>query len=338
MARSLALEPDGFDLDDGSETRPVEADGSPETTDAYEWSKTRVILWAFVGLMVARTWLPDLTNGFRLDENLTAWIVSDGFGDAVSRSWTHQGQSPLYFSLLWMWTQIAGSSVVAMRLPSVVAGLCAAWNLRRLGEDLDRSFTGNLAGFALLGFNTGFTDARPYSFLLLALVIAARFAHSWSTGSHRWSGLGWVVAAAVAIYMHPFAIYALLPQMLFVWRGIHAGRSVREVFGLLVLAMALVAPIVPQVLALRERSAGLVLVDLPDVFTFISGLVPVQIGSAALAGLVWCRRSRLDAKPRREAMVFAGLWATLPAFGLFAQSHLTVRVPDLGDVGVHRGQ
>src|SRR6185312_16150596 len=69
-----------------------------------------------------------------LDECITAWVISGNFYDAVSRSITYQGQSPLYFVLLWIWRALAGSSELALRLPSIGAIAVAALGVYKLAR------------------------------------------------------------------------------------------------------------------------------------------------------------------------------------------------------------
>lgn len=325
MAPGVASDLVGSDIDDQVliQQADAEAAGLPAPQDQTDKRMVRVVAGLFLTAMAARSWIPDLTSGWRLDENLTAWIVSDGFDDAVSRSWNHQGQSPVYFAALWIWSQVAGSSVVALRLPSVVAGIATAWHLRALGSTLDRRVTGELAAVLVFGFSTGLVDARPYSMLLLALVIAARFGHAWSTSPRSWLGVGWVVFAALAIAMHPFAVYGLLAQAIFLVVGLRAHRTAREAIGLVGLGAVLIAPLVPQWLSLSDRSAGLVLVDLPNGGDLVAGLMPVPVGAAAIAGVLWSRRHWTGTPWTSTAAWFVAMWAVVPVLGLFAQSYVS---------------
>lgn len=291
--------------------------------DERESPRVRAVAVLFLMVMAVRTWIPDLLSGPRLDENLTAWIVSGDLGDAIGRSWRHQGQSPLYFAVLWLWGQVFGTSMVVLRVPSLVAGIAASWNLRSLGKTFDRRLTGDLAGVMVFGFSTGLTDARPYSFLILALVVAARCGVAWAATARRRSGLCWVFAAAVAIYMHPFAVYALAAQLMWVVRGLRSGNQSRHVLGLAALGLVLVAPIIPQLLSLQNRSGGLVLVELPDLASLLAALLPLQVGVAGVAVLLWCRDLRTEVTTWRPIVHFVVAWAALPAIGLFVQSHVT---------------
>lgn len=267
-------------------------------------------------------WYPMLTNDLRFDENLTGWVVSGSFLETIERSWIHQGQSPLYFMAIWVWQNVAGSSEIALRLPSMAALFAAVWQLQALGKDLDQRRVGQFAGIFLLVVETGATDARPYVFMILALVVSARFGFRWLETRAMSDGLVWIVAAAVAIAMQPFAIYALIPHVIIAYRASREGRTT-AVLGYAALGGLLVAPIVPQILMLRARQDTLVIADSPTVMEFLVALLPAQMCAGFVLAAFLDRRPKSVPLRSIAALGFVVLWAVVPAFGLFAQSHLT---------------
>lgn len=281
-----------------------------------------VLLVFAVVLAFVNYWHPMLTSDLRFDENLTGWVVQGSFVEAIERSWVHQGQSPLYFMAIWAWQHVAGSSEIALRVPSMAALFLSVWQLQALGKDLNQRRAGLFAGIFLLVVETGATDARPYIFMILALIVSARFGFRWLDSHARLDGLVWVISAAVAIAMQPFAVYALVPHVLIACVAVRRGRT-GEVLGYAVLGALLVAPIVPQILMLRARQDTLVIADDPTVMEFLVALLPGQLCAGFVLAAILDRHPTGYRLRPSVAMGFVVLWAVVPAFGLFAQSHLT---------------
>ncbi|MFN3218799.1 MAG: glycosyltransferase family 39 protein, partial [Acidimicrobiales bacterium] len=275
----------------------------PEQPIEHESGLDRLVVAALVGFsasLIAAFWVPTLSDGLMTDELLSAWVSSEGVVDAVDRAFTHQGNSPLYFVLLWAWRAVVGSSELMLRLPSVLCIAAAAYHLARLGIELDggRRLTGVTAAFVLLA-NTDVmlagVTARPYALLLLSVVVSARaLVHFLHDG--RWRcGLVWVLAAGVSMLMSPFAAL-VLPAHLVVLADAARGRRItpfgsptpsvdshlwqRRMPGLLALGALATSPLVPQALALARRSQELVLVGVPDVADLVEALVPVPLLAA----------------------------------------------------------
>ncbi len=285
----------------------------------------RILAVVAIALVAAQLWLPMLLAGPRLDETLTTWVVSDGFDDAVVRSWRYQGQSPVYFALLWVWAQAAGTGIVALRVPTVIAMVAAGWQLRRLAEDLGIGPHRDLALAVFIGFSTVHVNAvaaRPYGLLLLSVVLASRAGWRWSETGRRSDMLRWAALCAGAVYFQPFAVYALAAQGWWLVLRRRRGAPLGELAQPVVLAGAMVLPLVPQVLSLAGRQSNLAFVEVPAFVSFVVGLVPFSIlfGLAVGALLSW----PLDRRPElRSVAPFVVAAAFLPQIGLFAQSQLT---------------
>ena len=272
-----------------------------------------------------RVGLPMLLDGPRLDETLTGWVVADGLDDAIGRSWRFQGQSPLYFAGLWLWTQLAGSSFVALRLPSLVAMVAAGWQLRRLATDLGLARYRDLsvALFVLMSaVHVNAVTARPYAFLLLTIIVASRAGLRWSVSGSRRDSLRWAVLCALSAYFQPFAVYAIVAQGWWLVARRRAGDPTRELVLPVVATGALVLPLVPQVWSLAQRQGALTFAQVPPVTEFVSTLLPATVLLGLAAGGVVS--GGLARSPRGTvAIPFVVAAALFPQLGLFAQSHLT---------------
>jgi uncharacterized membrane protein len=277
---------------------------------------TVIVYFAVFGLEM-------LTRRAGMDELLTGWMISGSFAESISRSATHQGQSPLYFMGLWIWKMFFGSSMVALRLPSLLAHIATTWHLRALGTSMVNRRAGTIAAIIFLGINENAVDARPYSFLLLGVVLSVRGALAWSESPTMIRGVLWAAAAAFVLYMHPFAIYALLVQVLFLLRGRENGARLRDMAFVAVMSVLFVLPMVPQVLQLSERQGTLVIVNMPKISEYLSEIVSGSAWVALVVAVIVNRGFLSHAVDVPRWTLFAFLWAVLPATGLFVQSALS---------------
>jgi len=91
---------------------------------------TGLALGALVALGAALR-LPTLeAQSLWLDEAFTASLMDLPFGAMLERIRLTESTPPLFASLLWAWTQLAGTGELALRLPSALAGVAtvpAAW-------------------------------------------------------------------------------------------------------------------------------------------------------------------------------------------------------------------
>ena len=298
--------------------------GPPQPADEDLRRVALGVAAAAFAVMAVSVWLPMLRSGLRHDENLTAWVTEGSLVDAISRSWTHQGQSPLYFVLLWLWRSLVGDAPWLLRLPTVVATLAAAWQLRRLGDELDRPGTGVIAA-AVFVTSVSIADiataARPYGLLLLSLIGGTRLGLRF-TRDHRWTdGAGWVACAALALALQPLAAYAIAAQLVLLSPS--ERMPWRRVGWLAVLGAVLVAPLVPQVLDLSQRQSNLAIADVPTIRTAVFATVPTAAVLAWLAGLAVSRRVESWTPADDRCWPLALTWAIAVPAGLYAQSHLT---------------
>lgn len=310
-------------------SRTASTDAAP-TVDADE---DRLIwLVASVGATVAIAvwWTLRLTQGFVVDETLTAWITSDGLDDAWTRTYEFQGNSPVYFCLLWFWRQLVGSSELALRLPSVVAVLAAARIVYSMGRELRDRTTGAVAAFVLVSAANivmRASTARPYGLQILLVTISTWALLRWSQRHRRSDAITWILTGVAAIYMQPFAmlIFAAHGVHLLAVRRRHDGPPSGHLLGLAVVAAAAAAPLVPQLWDIARRSESLVITTQPDVGDLVAVFAPLTaVGALALGTLVARRwQGGLDLTDTRHVAVVA--WAAVPATLMFAASHLTGR-------------
>lgn len=122
-----------------------------------------------------------------------------------------------YYTLLWGWMKLFGSSLLAARSLSVLAGLCLIYIAYRLTRELFNEQTAFIAGLfvALAPFQVHYSqEIRMYAFLAMWLV-AATYAY-WQgsrTEDWRWWGV-FAITCALAQYTHNLAAFYLIPLAL----------------------------------------------------------------------------------------------------------------------------
>ena len=151
-------------------------------------------------------------QSLRLDESLSLKEAQLPLGTMVSNLFSWDVHPPLYFSFLHVWVWLTGTSVLALRLPSVIFGTAAVPLLyvvaRRFTNERGATFA------AAIGATSPFwiwhsDEARMYT-LLLALALAAlwRLFVAYERNRPR----DWVVyglVTGVSLYSHYFAILML---------------------------------------------------------------------------------------------------------------------------------
>jgi mannosyltransferase len=119
-----------------------------------------------------------------------------------------------YYILLWMWMNVFGQSLVAVRLLSVFAGTMTVFFAYLLTRELFNHRTALIAVLfvALAPFPIHYSqEIRMYSFLAMWLMIAT-YAYIRGTKGNNWSWWAlFSIAAALAQYTHNLAAFYLIP-------------------------------------------------------------------------------------------------------------------------------
>ncbi len=119
-----------------------------------------------------------------------------------------------YYSLLWLWMQAFGSSLISVRILSILAGTATVALAYLLARDLFNEKIAAIASLfvALAPFQVHYSqEIRMYAFLALWTMLAT---YAYARGS-RGGGVKWwvvfAVSAALAQYTHNLAAFYLLP-------------------------------------------------------------------------------------------------------------------------------
>lgn len=164
--------------------------------------------------------LPLFTQSLWLDEAIEALALQGQYGSLWGYSLS-DFQPPLYHYLLLPWTQLAGTSEWALRLPALLAGLGTVYFLYRIGTDYFSARTGKIVGLLAAsnpllvyysqegrtyGLTTFFVTASIYYFLKLTNQQynskLTPIYYLLSTTAYLWTSyLSWFLWFALALYL-----------------------------------------------------------------------------------------------------------------------------------------
>ena len=228
--------------------------------------------------------LPTLgSQSLWLDEALTGRLARGSLGDLLHRVADEEANPPLFYLLEWAWTRVAGTSEVALRLPSALFGIAlvpVAYAIgRRLGGPRPAiALAALVAVHPLLVYYS--QEARGYAAVALATALGFAAFLDALEGRRR-ASLWWALASAIALGCHYFAIFpvAIEAAILLARRG----RAVLPALGGLALAGAALLPL------LTEQLGG----EHGDNVTAGAGLAE-RVKAAATSWLVGERGAAVD--------------------------------------------
>jgi hypothetical protein len=293
----------------------------------------------YLGLMVGLAfflflWRAPFTASFWLDETITAWIVSDSLSSVWRRSIEFQGQSPLYYLLVWFMRQICGEHEIGLRALSVVCGGATCLVLVRTVQKLSADPSAPLLALALLVVSDGFQEAvlsaRPYALAILfassSLLVLLMLREKYSFA--RAIILGLLLTAT--FYAH--YLFALVGVFHVLFLLVADRPLLMRLVPLLGMVVVACVPGLFQLRSLSERAASLSFVSLPTLYAqSLSEIPTVFVGwflkiakvavpivtvvpctVAVVLALIWGGKMRVERRTRRWLVIVA-LYALLPA-------------------------
>lgn len=197
----------------------------PHLTDTPRRPIAPLVLLGLIVLAAALLRIYQSLDVLWIDELHTSWVVADGLRDVAPRA-RIGNQSPLYFYVVWFSTLIFGTNEIALRLPSLIAGIAlvplAFVAVRRWTD----STTAALLAAALVALERDFVffsqETRPYAMVqlvaLLQLMFFARLTTAGESLSKWWKldrpRFGFVLSTVVLFYLHYTAALLVLGEWL----------------------------------------------------------------------------------------------------------------------------
>ena len=165
-----------------------------------------------------------LNQSLWLDESIEALAIQGHFGPLLSYSLS-DFQPPLYHFILRAWTSLAGFSEIALRFPSLLAGLGTVYLVIKIGELIGSRKVGIIAGL-LAGTNPlliyysqeGRTYAMTTFFVTASFYYLIKLLKS-STIDHRPSIIYYTLYTILFLWTSYLSWFVLLSQVIYVlWK------------------------------------------------------------------------------------------------------------------------
>ena len=227
-------------------------------------------------------------KNFWLDEGISIWLATLPWSRFVRVVWVPElhFNMVLYYTLLRGWWHF-GNTEFAVRSLSLLFGVAAIPAIYKLGQRLFSAETGLIAAALLAAhsFHIRFSqEARGYTLEVLLLILSTfLFCRINDFPSRKRYWIGYVVASALAVYCHPFAVLVVGSH----WVAIGVARlravGVRAVTSIVVGLGLLLAPLAVYILV--ERDQGLTWIPRPTLMFFL-GTMRQLTGSGDVARTV----------------------------------------------------
>jgi mannosyltransferase len=182
------------------------------------------------------------TQSFWADEALTAYEAHLPFGAMIHTVAHVETTPPLYFVLLWAWAHVFGTSEVALRSISTIAGIALVPIAYLAARDLVSRWAGVVAA-AFVTVNPFLIwysqEARAY--MLVAALSGASFlwfVRARSDPSRR-NLAWWAIFSALAVMTHFFAGFLVAPEALWLLWSARSRIAVAAVAGVGVVQLAM---------------------------------------------------------------------------------------------------
>jgi mannosyltransferase len=188
--------------------------------------------WPLAALIVlaAALRLSTLTEqSFWYDESFTAvHVLHTGLGATLKALVHSENTPPLWYLLAWVDVRLFGDGALALRLPSALAGIATVPVVWAIGNALSGRRAASI-GAAIVAVNPLFVwysqEARAYGlfvfFAALAMLCFVRLLREPSTTRAAWFAL----SGALALLTHYFAVFLLIPMVLWLLRDRSARRA-----------------------------------------------------------------------------------------------------------------
>ncbi|HWQ56966.1 MAG TPA: glycosyltransferase family 39 protein [Bryobacteraceae bacterium] len=286
-----------------------------------------------IALLVVRLWIMPLANSFWLDEAIIANNVREGLRHIFTTQLIAL-QSVAFCVVEWLVAQAAGTSEIALRLPSLLAAIGAVFAIYRLGKEVADSNAGLLCALLFVtrpDLAIQVPNARPYALALLCHIAAMLWLARWMREPRVKYAALWLACAVAATHLHHLFGVALALEcavaLLCVQRHMRAARLKQLIIGITA-AVLLLLPALPQAMVFFEHRKLLSFTSRPGIGNLIATLAPwyvlLPLALTTVLALLAGHRPR-SAKPAGDSrgLILAVAVGLVPAVGFFLLSTLT---------------
>lgn len=189
------------------------------------------LLLTLVTLIGALLRWQTLAEPLWLDELHTGWVVSAQWSDISPRA-AAGNQAPAYFYIPWLSTKLGGPTPLALRLPSLLAGILVIPGSGWLVWRWTRSSVAGLLVATLMAIDRDFVfygaEARVYAMLqFVGLIHIAAFL-SWQRHAAWKSRAVWLGTGVLLFYLHYTTLLVIAGEFLMRLVGLVRNRWVKD--------------------------------------------------------------------------------------------------------------
>lgn len=299
-------------------------------SDAFRWK----IYFGLAGLAILRFWVAPLRASLWLDETTTFWTASKGIAETIHRSQIAPGQSLIYSLLSAVIMRITGQSELALRLPSLFAGLGTIWLLFELGKrllDREAALLAVVVFVSLPEIIPEIPNARPYAIALFFVVGSLLQLVRWLDTGKKRNMLAYVVLSAAIVYFHPLLSTVYMAHLAYAFVRLRTSDRVPwpNLALAAILLLVLIFPPLWYVLRVQHASSSLAFAGTPDTQALVFSLLPQTLTTSIFAGLliaylIW-RDAGAKVVPEIDSEDFVLLlsWLIFPIISMFLLSRFT---------------
>jgi mannosyltransferase len=291
---------------------------------------------ALVSLAIFRLWIMGMSSSLWLDETVTYWSVYKGVRAASVRAQFWPGQNALFMAITASVVRIAGQSEIALRLPSLLAGVAAAYLVFRFGAHLFDKESGLLAASVFVSLHElwrTLPTARPYALALLVSLGSIWHLVQWMDRGRNRNAVGYALMTALIPYFHyAFAVcYLVLAIYIFYRLRTRSAVSWARAIAVSAVIFLLLLPLIWNAIYGKHLSPTSLSVwtATPSLEEFVTAFIhPVLAGGIFLGVLAGCALGLTACDGEVSAITPANrvlllTWITVPILTLFLVSELT---------------
>jgi mannosyltransferase len=280
----------------------VAASSRPTTaTPATVESDRARARWLLAGIVVVGAAIRFSTldqQSFWLDEATTWGIVSHGLGHVLSTVPKTESTPPLYYVLVWLWSQVFGTGEVGLRSFSALCGTLTIPVMWAVGRRLASERLGLVAALVtavnpLLFWYS--QEARTYSLLVLLSALSLRAFLRALEQPSMGRLVAWGVVCALTVLAHYFGAFVVVGEAVWLLVALRGRGSLTASGAVAALAPIVVvgAALVPLVIRQNDGRASFI--------STASGSLPYRLGQLVKQDILG------DGQPLKALLLAIGL-------------------------------
>ena len=270
-----------------------------------------------------------------LDETLAYWTASGSFEDTISRTLTYQGQSPLYYVLLWLVSSLGPQQEFFLRLTAFLPAVGAVYFLFHIAEELFDRRVAIATSVLFIGLDGGIfsgTNLRPYGCGVFFAVASLHYLLQWLTRGRRRDQVLFICTASLLVYAHYLygLCYLVYPCVILACRGPALPRARSLMLTALLLLLSLL-PLGAPFIAIANRAHQLGILDSPPLSSLFLVWFRITVPSLLIMACLYAQSvtdARLELRQVGRELLSGKKWWLLvwyfaPGFCLYMGAYYT---------------